>query len=60
MREFPDRLTLQKINIEDDPSLTKNWYITKVPTVVIINEDRTMRIEGARTYTELKDLVFED
>src|SRR5215204_267932 len=59
-RKERHRLSVQSVDVEEEPELAKRFGIRKVPTLVLVKGRRTVaRLEGRANASEIEELVEE-
>jgi thioredoxin-like negative regulator of GroEL len=59
-RKERHRLSVQSVDVEEQPELAKRFRVRKVPTLVLVRGRRTVaRLEGRANAAEIEDLVDE-
>ena len=59
-RKERHRLSVQSVDVEEQPELAKRFRVRKVPTLVLVRGQRTVaRLEGRANAAEIEDLVDE-
>lgn len=58
-REFAGRIKVVKVNVDENPGLSRQFEATSIPTLVVIKGDRVVdRIVGALPPNDLKMRLF--
>ncbi|HEY7049360.1 MAG TPA: thioredoxin [Jatrophihabitantaceae bacterium] len=60
--EYPDKLTVAKVNIDENPSIARDYQIMSIPTMSVFDKGRVVKsIIGARPKAailkELSDFI---
>ena len=59
-RKERHRLSVQSVDVEEQPELAKRFRVRKVPTLVLVKGQRTVaRLEGRANAAEIDELVDE-
>jgi thioredoxin-like negative regulator of GroEL len=59
-RKERHRLSVQSVDIEEQPELARRFKVRKVPTLVLVKEKRAVaRLEGRAKAAEIEELVEE-
>jgi thioredoxin 1 len=59
-RKERHRLSVQSVDVEEQPELAKRFKVRKVPTLVLVKGRRTVaRLEGRANAAEIEELVDE-
>ena len=59
-RKERHRLSVQRVDVEEQPELAKRFRVRKVPTLVLVKGKRTVaRLEGRANAAEIDELVDE-
>jgi thioredoxin-like negative regulator of GroEL len=59
-RKERHRLSVQNVDVEEQPEIAKRFKVRKVPTLVLIREKRAVaRLEGRANAAEIEELVEE-
>lgn len=59
-KKLGDRLTIKKVNVDDEPEMAQQYNVRSIPTMVVLAPDEKLRIIGARPleYLEKEISVF--
>ena len=50
--EYPDKITVAKVNIDENPSIARDYQIMSIPTMSVFDKGRVVKsIIGARPMT---------
>lgn len=59
-RKQRDRLSVARVDVEQQPELAKRFKVKTVPTIVLVRDKRTVaRLEGRANAAEIEELVEE-
>ena len=59
-RKERHRLSVHRVDVEEEPELAKRFRVRKVPTLVLVKGRRTVaRLEGRANASEIEELVEE-
>jgi len=57
-RKERDRLRVVSVDVEEDPVTARRFRVRKVPTLVLVKDERTVaRVEGRAKAADLEELV---
>lgn len=56
-KEFEGKLLVAKVNIDDNQGLAEKFSIMSIPTLLLINGERSARVVGALSYEKLIDFI---
>lgn len=57
-RKERDRLRVVRVDVEEDPKTASRFRVQKVPTLVLVKNQRTIaRVEGRAKATDIEGLV---
>ena len=54
--DFPDQITIYKVNVDDNSGLSAEFKISSIPTIIVFEDGKeTKRIKGAKPRGILMD-----
>lgn len=57
--EMSDKMTIGKINVDENPSLAQQFRVMSIPTLIILKDGKPVEMMvGVKQKEELKDIVW--
>ena len=56
-KEFEGKLLVAKVNVDDNQDLAQKFSVMSIPTLIIVNGEKTVSTVGALSYERLVEFV---